>query len=63
MVSNSTKRDKEEVDKLNREMAKLKAEHETKQNKQKMQIDRLTKQNNELKAKNKELQDDLRSMD
>lgn len=63
MVSNNSKKEREEIDQLRREYNKYKADAELKAKKAQSQIERLTKQNNELKQKNKEMQEDLRAME
>ena len=63
LVSNQSKKEREEIDQLRREYNKYRADAELKAKKQQSQIERLTKLNNEFKQKNKELQEDLRAME
>lgn len=48
-MSNTAKKEREEIDALRREFNKYKADAELKAKKQQSTIERLTKQNNELK--------------
>ena len=49
LVSNTAKKEREEIDQLRREYNKYKSDAELKAKKQQSQINMLTKQNNELK--------------
>ena len=63
LVSNTSKREREEIDQLRKDFNKMQADSELKHSKMKVEIERLTKLNNDLKQKNKELGEDLRSME
>lgn len=63
MVSNNTRKERDEIERLTKEMAKMQTEHNTDKGKNKMQMDRLKKQNEDLVKKNKDLQEEVKMLE
>ena len=55
MQATTTRKEKDEIERLTKEMAKMQADHNAEKSKTKMQMDRLKKQNEDLTKKNKDL--------
>lgn len=63
LVNSSNKKEREEIEFLKRELARLSEEAKAKEVKQKATIERMRKQGEELQRRNKELTDEVRLLE